>query len=55
MSVEPMSSVEMVIGDNHGNQIILLHATWATIMEYFSFEYRTINAVNIRGYTAGDL
>jgi len=22
------SSVEIIIGDNHGNQIVLLHATW---------------------------
>jgi len=26
--VRPVSSVEIVIGDNRGNQIILLHATW---------------------------
>jgi len=27
-SVELMSSVKIIIGDNRGNQIILLHATW---------------------------
>jgi len=26
--VGPVSSVEMLLGDNKGNQIILPHATW---------------------------
>jgi len=28
-----MSSVEMLLGDNKGNQIILPHATWKTFIE----------------------
>jgi len=32
-SVGPVSSVEIVIGDNRGNQIILLHATWEMFIE----------------------
>jgi len=31
--VGPVSSVEMIIGDNRGNQIILLHATWEMFIE----------------------
>jgi len=33
ISVGPMSSVEIIIGYNHGNQIILLHATWEMFIE----------------------
>jgi len=33
ISVGPMSSVEIIIGDNRGNQIILLHATWEMFIE----------------------
>jgi len=33
ISMRPMSSVEIVIGDNRGNQIILLHATWEMFIE----------------------
>jgi len=29
----PVSSVEIIIGDNRGNQIILLHATWEMFIE----------------------
>ncbi|XP_071642952.1 uncharacterized protein [Temnothorax longispinosus] len=29
----PMSSVDILIGDNRGNQIILPHATWVTLIE----------------------
>jgi len=32
ISVGPMSSVEMLLGDNKGNQIILPHATWKTFI-----------------------
>jgi len=32
ISVRPASSVEIVIGDNRGNQIILPHATWKTFI-----------------------
>jgi len=30
--VGPVSSVEMLLGDNKGNQIILPHATWKTFI-----------------------
>jgi len=33
ISVGPISSVEIIIGDNRGNQIILLHATWEMFIE----------------------
>jgi len=33
ISVGPVSSVEIVIGDNRGNQIILPHATWEMLIE----------------------
>jgi len=33
INVEPMSSVEIVIGDNRGNQIILPHTTWKIFIE----------------------
>jgi len=33
ISVRPASSVEIVIGDNRDNQIILLHATWEMFIE----------------------
>jgi len=33
ISVGPVSSVEIVIGDNRGNQIILPHATWEMFIE----------------------
>jgi len=33
ISVGPQSSVEIVIGDNRGNKIILLHATWEMFIE----------------------
>jgi len=33
ISVGPMSSVEIIIGDNRGNQIILLHTTWEMFIE----------------------
>jgi len=34
ISVGPVSSVEIVIGDNHGiNQIIMLHAMWEMFIE----------------------
>jgi len=32
ISVGPMSSVEMLLGDNKGNQIMLPHATWKTFI-----------------------
>jgi len=32
ISVGPVSSVEMFLGDNKGNQIILPHATWKTFI-----------------------
>jgi len=32
ISVGPMSFVEMLLGDNKGNQIILPHATWETFI-----------------------
>jgi len=33
ISAGPVSSVEIVIGDNRGNKIILLHATWEMFIE----------------------
>ena len=33
ISVGPISYVEMILGDNKGNQIILSYATWKTFME----------------------
>jgi len=33
INVGPVSSVEIVIGDNRGNKIILLHATWEMFIE----------------------
>jgi len=30
--VGPVSSVEILLGDNKGNQIILPHATWKTFI-----------------------
>jgi len=32
IDVEPMSFVEMLLGDNKGNQIILPYATWETFI-----------------------
>jgi len=36
ISVGPVSSVEIIIGDKRGNQIILLHATWEMFIERFA-------------------
>ncbi|XP_077257893.1 uncharacterized protein LOC143895015 isoform X1 [Temnothorax americanus] len=51
----PMSSVDILIGDNRGNRIILPHATWVTFIEKHADIQRLVQSTAPSSLTFRDL
>jgi len=51
ISVGPVSSVEIVIGDNKGNLIILPHATWKTFNLRRAYWRKRVTMIGLENLT----